>query len=270
MSQKGLIATRPICFFDTETTGTNTEIDRIVELAVVKLFPDGTIKEARTLINPQMPIPLEASEVHGITDEMVKDAKPFSEVAVKLSAFMSDCDLAGHNISSFDIPLLSNEFNRCGIIFPSPDQKFLDTYKNECRINERTLSACYKRYTGKDLEGAHGALADTHACLDVLISQCEGEDITVDELAEAIAGSNVDWAGKMKYNDAGFPCWAFGKNFGKIIFDDADYLKWFINSGNAPRQTLFKIEEEKEIYQAMLKDLHRAKSEKELEDQETK
>lgn len=263
---KGLKATRPICFFDLETTGTDTETARVVEIALVKLYPDGTIKETHTKINPTIPIPEEASEVHGIKDADVLNSPTFKDIAPKLSVFMSECDLAGHNISRYDIPLISNEFSRAGISFPADNQLILDSYALECELAPRTLSGCYLKYTGETLEGAHGALADTRASMSVLIRQCEGEDWTPQSIYERTAGDSADWAGKIKFNSDGVPCWTFGKNFGKPIFEDNAYLKWFVEKGGAPRQTCLVIERLFEMQVAN----YQAKIEKELEEQESK
>lgn len=265
-----LLITRPVVFFDLETTGTNTNEDKIVQIAIKKLMTDGSIKETKTLINPEIPIPKEATDVHGITDEMVKNAPTFKSVAPKLITFMSDCDLAGYNSNSFDIPLLSSEFEREKIDFPSPDQKRLDVYLNECRLVSRKLTDVYKRYFDKELEDAHDAMADVTATLEVLLKQIEieGVDMTIDDLLALIGSSDsFDWAGWIVYNENEIPVWTRGKNKNKPIEDDAGYINWFLGCADMPKQTKKCI---REFLDRKVLEFQRLKSEKELEDQETK
>ena len=155
--------TRPIVFFDLETTGTNVNSDRIVEISVIKLLPDGRAIEKTRRINPEMPIPAEATAVHHITDEDVAGEKTFRQVAASLAQLLTGCDIAGFNSNRFDIPLLDQEFCRAGIEFDFSKARFIDVQTIYHKKEPRTLSAAYQYYCGKPLEGAHGASADTRA-----------------------------------------------------------------------------------------------------------
>src|SRR5690606_12363651 len=157
-----------IAFIDLETTGVNLGTDRIVEIAIVKLLPDGSKTVKRRLINPQMPIPKSSSDVHGITDEMVKDAPGFAQAAQELKQVLDDCDLAGYNSNRFDIPLLIEEFLRAGVDFDMKGRRMLDVQNIFHKMEQRTLSAAYKFYCGKVLEAAHSAEADAMATYEVL------------------------------------------------------------------------------------------------------
>ena len=169
---------RPIIFFDTETTGLNVVSDRIVQIGAIKMLPEGNTEEKNVLINPGMPIPPESTEIHGITDEMVKNAATFDKVSRSMLEWFRGCDLAGHNICGFDIPIIAEEFSRCGITFPDESNSFIDTYKLEKIVNSQGLEACYKRYTGKELgEEAHDALADSRASMEVFLAQKEMHDL---------------------------------------------------------------------------------------------
>ena len=154
---------RPLVVFDIESTGVVPQRDRIVEIAVLKVMPDGTTRNTVRRINPQMPIPHAASAIHGITDEDVADCPTFADIAEKLLNYIEGCDLAGYNISGFDVPLLETEFKRCGLDLDTASRKIIDAYSIFCKLYPRTLTAAYKFFCGKDLEGAHGAAADTQA-----------------------------------------------------------------------------------------------------------
>ena len=149
--------TRPLAFIDLETTGVNISLDRIVEIAIVKINPDGTQQVKRKLINPMMPIPKGASDVHGITDDMVKDAPVFKQVANEIKQFIDHCDIGGYNSNRFDIPMLIEEFLRAGIDFSTDGRKLVDVQKVFHMMEQRTLSAAYKFYCQKTLDGAHSA-----------------------------------------------------------------------------------------------------------------
>ena len=165
--------TRPLAFIDLETTGVNLASDRIVEIAIVKLQPDYTRVVKRKLINPQMPIPKSSSDVHGITDEMVKDAPSFKQVANEVRQFLDNCDLAGYNSNRFDFPMLVEEFLRAGLDFDISDKHMLDVQKVYHMMEPRTLSAAYKFYCEKTLDNAHTAEADAAATWEVLESQLQ-------------------------------------------------------------------------------------------------
>lgn len=230
---------KPICFFDLETTGVDTMKDRIVEIAVIKLFPNGDKETKKYLINPEMPIPKEASDVHGITDGMVKDCPPFSKYAKNLNEYIGDSDLGGYNSNSFDIPLLVEEFLRCGIVFDLKRRNYVDVLNIEKQVSSRKLGDVYQRYTGKVLDGAHDALIDIDATIEILENQIEkhGLDFSIEALDEFSQGENkrIDMAGKLIYVEDKI-CWAFGKNFKKPILDDMGYVFWFLKQ-EVPNET---------------------------------
>jgi len=165
--------TRPLAFIDLETTGTNIGTDKIVEIAIVKIMPDGTRLVKRKLINPQMPIPAGSSDIHGITDDMVKDAPTFKQVANEIKQFVENCDLGGYNSNRFDVPMLIEEFIRAGMEFSTDGRKMIDVQKIFHQMEQRTLSAAYKFYCGKNLEDAHSAEADAAATAEILEAQVE-------------------------------------------------------------------------------------------------
>jgi len=168
-----LSLTRPICFIDLETTGINVSTDRIVEIAIVKIGVDGTKQVKRRLVNPEMPIPKDSSDVHGITDEMVKDAPTFKALANEIKQFMEGADIGGYNSNRFDVPMLNEEFLRAGISADIESRKLLDVQKVFHKMEQRTLSAAYQFYCHKTLEDAHTAEADATATWEVLEAQIE-------------------------------------------------------------------------------------------------
>src|SRR6187397_1999114 len=163
--------TKPLAFIDVETTGVNLATDRIIEIAIIKVLPDGKRSIKRKLINPRMPIPKQSSDVHGITDEMVKDAPAFKEVAHELKQMLDGCDIAGYNSNRFDIPLLMEEFLRAQVEFDMKGRKLIDVQKIFHQMEQRTLSAAYKFYCNKNLEGAHSAEIDAVATYEILEAQ---------------------------------------------------------------------------------------------------
>ena len=165
--------TRPLAFFDIESTGVNPATDRIVELAIIRIGTDGEKQRFRRLIHPGIPIPKDASDIHGITDDMVKDAPTFKEIASEVATFLENCDLGGYNSNRFDVPLLVEEFLRAGAPFSISDRRLLDVQKIYHKMEPRTLSAAYQFYCHKDLEGAHTADADVEATWEVLEAQIE-------------------------------------------------------------------------------------------------
>ena len=196
---------KPIVFFDLETTGINIGTDKIVEISILKVFPNGN-KESKTwLVNPEIEIPKEASDIHGITNEQVVAEPTFKELAPQISELIDGCDLAGFNSNRFDIPLLAEELMRAGIDFDMNNRKAIDVQVIFHKKEQRTLSAGYQFYCGKELEGAHGAEADTNATYEILLAQLEKyEDIgtSVDELSEfSTHGKRADFAGFILMND---------------------------------------------------------------------
>ena len=164
---------RPLAIIDLETTGVNLGSDRIIDIAIVRMMPDGKKMVKQKLINPEMPIPKAASDIHGITDEKVKGAPNFKQVANELKQFLDNCDLGGYNSNRFDIPLLVEEFLRSGMEFDMKGRKLVDVQRVFHIMEQRTLSAAYRFYCNKTLEGAHGAETDASATLEVLEAQLE-------------------------------------------------------------------------------------------------
>ena len=164
---------KPLAVIDLETTGINLSTDRIVEIAIVRLSVNGERKVKRKLINPEVPIPPGSTDVHGISNEMVKDAPTFKQVANEIKQFLENCDLSGYNSNRFDIPMLAEEFLRAGMDFEFGDRKLLDVQKIFHMMEQRTLSAAYKFYCNKTLVEAHSAEADAHATADIFVSQLQ-------------------------------------------------------------------------------------------------
>lgn len=230
---------RPIIFFDLETTGVETSIDRIVQIATIKVFPNGDVEEKKYLINPLIPIPKQASDVHGITDEMVKDAPTFEKFSKNLNKYFEDSDIGGYNSNRFDIPLLIEEFARVGIDFDTENRNYIDVMNIETVVNSRKLSDVYKRYMGKDLEGAHDALSDVRATYEILKEQIKihnlADDLeSIDKLSQGDR-ERVDLSGKL-CNIDGKICWTFGKNINQPILNDLNYLSWFLKQ-DVPAET---------------------------------
>lgn len=235
---------RPIIFFDLETTGTDTSNDRIVEISMVKVAPDGekTIKTRR--INPQMPIPAEATAVHHITDEDVKDCPTFKQIARSLKQFMEGCDFGGFNSNRFDLPVLAEEFLRAGVDIDLHNRKYVDVQNIFHKKEERTLVAAYRFYCNKDLEAAHSAEADTLATYEVLLSQLERySDLenNIDFLADYSSRAKyADFAGRIGYNEAGEEIFTFGKyrdqSVAEVFKKEPSYYEWMMK-GDFPQYT---------------------------------
>ena len=228
----------PLVFFDLETTGTNIQSDRIVEICYLKVSPNGN-EESKTLrINPEMPIPAEASAVHGIYDADVADCPTFKEVAKQVAHDIEGCDLAGFNSNRFDIPVLAEEFLRAGVDIDLNRRKFIDVQVIYHKLEQRTLSAAYKFYCGKNLEDAHTAAADTHATYEVLMSQLDRYPELQNDVAFLSDYSSyskfVDFAGRMIYDDKGVELFNFGKYKGmpvaEVLKRDPGYYGWMLNS----------------------------------------
>lgn len=212
----------PIVFFDLETTGINIVKDRIVEISFVKVHPNGKEESKTRRINPEMPIPPESTAIHGITDEDVKDCPTFKEIAKSLAAQIEGCDLAGYNSNRFDIPLLAEEFLRAGVDIDLNKRKFVDVQTIFHKMEQRTLSAAYKFYCDKSLENAHTAEADTMATYEILKAQLDRypDDLQndIDFLSKYSSfTNNVDFAGRMIYNEEGKEVINFGKYKGKLV-----------------------------------------------------
>lgn len=230
--------TRPICFFDLETTGTNISKDRIVEISIHKVFPNGEEKTFTFKVNPTIPIPAETTAVHGITDEMVKDAPTFKELAYEVHNIIKDSDLAGFNSNRFDIPLLAEEMLRAEVDFDMGNRNAIDVQNIFHKMEQRTLVAAYKFYCDKDLTDAHSAEADTIATYEVLKRQLDRYpelENNMKSLAEfSTRRKPVDFAGMLAFNSKGEECFNFGKHKGKRIVDvlesEPGYYSWIQNA----------------------------------------
>jgi len=240
---------KPLAFIDLETTGINLGTDRIVEIAIVKILADGTKSIKRKLINPEMPIPQGASDVHGITDEMVKDAPTFRQVAQELKQMLDGCDLAGYNSNRFDIPLLMEEFLRVQVDFDMKNRKLLDVQSIYHKMEPRTLGAAYKFYCSKTLEGAHGAEVDASATYEVLEAQVKKyPEIgnTVESILKHIGDDQiVDFARRFVMEN-GVEIFNFGKHKGRpvaeILKAEPQYYDWMMK-GDFPQHTKQKLTE---------------------------
>ena len=228
---------KPLVFFDLETTGVNIVNDRIIEISFVKVCPNGQEICKTRRINPGMPIPPESTAIHGITDEDVKDCPTFKEIAKSLAAQIEGCDLAGYNSNRFDIPLLAEEFIRAGVDIDLNRRKFVDVQTIYHKMEQRTLAAAYKFYCNKDLNNAHTAEADTMATYEVLKAQLDRYPELkndIDFLSKYSSyNNNVDFAGRMIYNDKGEEVFNFGKHKGQLVTEvlkkDPNYYAWIIN-----------------------------------------
>ena len=233
-----LSLTRPLCFFDLETTGTDISKDRIVEIAIVKCLPDNIQENKVWRINPEQSIPTEATAVHGITDEMVANAPTFKEKSLEIYTFIKGCDLAGFNSDRFDLPLLVEELLRANISFDFKKIKTIDVQTIFHKMEERTLSAAYRFYCHKELEDAHSALADTEATHQVLLAQLERYNTlepTVDFLnAFSTRRKTADFAGFIVYDKNEEMCFGFGKHKGRKVTEVLDtepgYFGWVLNA----------------------------------------
>ncbi len=227
----------PLVFFDLETTGININTDRIVEICYLKVYPNGNEESKTMRINPEMHIPEQSSAVHGIYDEDVADCPTFKEVAKQIAHDIEGCDIAGFNSNRFDVPLLAEEFLRAGVDIDMSRRKFIDVQVIYHKLEQRTLSAAYKFYCDKNLEDAHTAEADTRATYEVLKAQ-------LDRYPEALQNDmaflseyssftrNVDFAGRMVYNEDNIPTFNFGKYKGKTVEEvlrkDPGYYSWIL------------------------------------------
>jgi len=241
--------TKPLAFIDLETTGINVSSDRIVEIAIVKIAIDGGKTVKRKIVNPTIPIPQGAIDVHGITNEMASAAPTFKEVANEIKQFIEGCDIGGYNSNRFDIPLLVEEFLRCDINIEIEDRKMVDVQKVYHLMEQRTLSAAYKFYCNKELEGAHGAEVDATATYEVLEAQIKkysqigntvesilkftGEEIIVDFSRRFIMENGVE-------------IFNFGKHKGKpvtqVLKEEPQYYDWMMR-GDFSLHTKQKITE---------------------------
>jgi len=212
---------RPLCFFDLETTGIDVSKDRIVEISIFKVFPNGTTESKTWLVNPTIPIPAQASAVHGITNEKVANEPTFNELASQVYNMIKDSDLGGFNSDRFDIPLLAEELLRAGVDFDMKNRVSIDVQTIFHKKEERTLSAAYKFYCNASLENAHSAEADTIATYEVLKAQLDRYDDLENDakwLSEfTTRKKSVDFAGFIALNNEGKEIFTFGKNKGQLV-----------------------------------------------------
>lgn len=246
-----LVKDRPMAFFDLETTGTNIQTDRIVEISVVKIFADGEREVKTRLVNPEMHIPEEASAIHGIHDEDVKDAPTFKNISKNLFIYFEGCDLGGYNISKFDVPMLIKEFSRTGLTFSLEGRRIVDAYTLFCKMEPRNLTAAYKYFCGKELNNAHSSQADTLATLDIFEAQLKKySSFDKGQLPEGVEAfpatldaihdfcnqrppDAIDPDGRFKWK-GGEAVIGFGRNAGTplrvIAIENPDFLRWIMKS----------------------------------------
>ncbi len=241
---------KPLAFIDIEATGTNVTTDRIVEIAIIKILPDGARTVKRKLLNPQIPIPQVCIDIHGISNEMVKEAPAFRQAAHEIKQFLDGCDLACYNAYRLDIPLLVEEFIRAEIEFEMKNRKLVDVQKIFYQMEQRTLSAAYTFYCNKTLENAHGAEVDAAATAEILSAQIERYPQlgnTLDSIIKAIGDDNIiDFARRFIYNDKGLETFNFGKHKGRTVAEvmkaEPQYYDWMMK-GEFPMNTKQKLTE---------------------------
>ncbi len=260
----------PLAFFDLETTGINISLDRVVEISILKVMPNGDEEKYTHRINPGIPIPTETSLIHGIYDDDVKDAPLFKDVAKTIAKFLEGCDLSGFNILRFDVPVLVEEFLRAGVNFDVSKRKLIDSQKIFHLMEKRNLAAAYKFYSGKTLENAHSAEADTAASHEILVKQIERyngqevEDMKGNKLGVIRNDMNaihnitlqnmVDLAGRMIFNDDGEEVFNFGKHKGKRVVDilakEPMYYNWI-------QKNDFSLDTKKKLTEIKLKQFNK-------------
>ncbi len=229
---------KPICFFDLETTGANISKDRIVEISILKVHPNGKEESKTWLVNPEMSIPKEVTAIHGISNEDVKDKPKFKELAKEIYNMINDSDLGGFNSNRFDIPLLAEEMLRSGLDFDMKNRVSVDVQVIFHKMEQRTLGAAYKFYCNKDLDDAHRAEADTKATYEVLKAQiARYKELENDTkfLAEFSSRKQfADFAGFIAYNGKGEECFTFGKHKNKkvedVLNEEPGYFGWLLNA----------------------------------------
>jgi DNA polymerase-3 subunit epsilon len=241
---------KPLAFIDIEATGTNVPTDRIVEIAIIKHLPDGNRTVKRKIINPQIPIPQVVTDLHGITDEMVKDAPTFKQVAQEIKQYLDGCDLSFYNAYRLDMPLLIEEFIRADVEFDMKSRKVVDVQKIFHQMEQRTLAAAYRFYCNKELNGAHGAEVDATATAEILIAQIDRYPqlgTSVESIIKAVGDDNIiDYARRFTFNDKGEEIFNFGKHKGRTIADvlkaEPQYYDWMMK-GEFPMNTKQKLTE---------------------------
>ena len=229
--------TRPLASLDLETTGTDPATSRVVEVGIVKRLPDGGDHVISWRINPSVPIPPDASAIHGVTDADVAPCPPFAEVADDIAATLAGCDLVVFNGRAFDLPLLRAEFARCGVAWPCDDANVIDAFVIYREHERRDLPAAVRHYLGREHVGAHGAVADARATLDVAFAQVarypDLAGLDVAALDAASGGRQPTWAttdGKVRWGDDGRAVWGFGKLTGKPVASDRGFASWVLRN----------------------------------------
>lgn len=236
--------TKPLAFIDLETTGLNIASDRIVEISIVKVQPNGNRDIVTRRMNPTIPISKESTSIHGISDDDVKNEPTFKQMAKELNAFIDGCDLAGFNSNKFDIPMLAEEFLRAEVDFDITKRKLVDVQNIFHKMEQRTLAAAYKFYCNKDLIDAHSAEADTIATMEILLAQVEKYDTLENNVAFlsefSKANNNVDLLGRIIYDKNNVEVFNFGKHKGKSVLEvlekEPGYYHWMMN-GDFPLYT---------------------------------
>ena len=227
----------PLIIFDIEATGVDVAKDRIVEIAIIKRYPNGDEDVKIRRINPGIPIPPEVTEIHGISDADVADCPAFKEIAKSLATFIEGCDIVGYNSIRFDVPILAEEFLRAGVEIDLRKRKLIDVQNIFHKMEQRTLVAAYKFYCGKELVNAHSAEADTRATFEVLKAQLDRYPELENDMAFLSEFStrthNVDYAGRIAFNDKDEPVFNFGKHKGRKVTDvlkeESSYYSWMMN-----------------------------------------
>ncbi len=235
---------KPLAFIDLEATGVNVGSDRIVEISILKLMPDGSRQVKTKRVNPTIPIPADSTKIHGISDADVANEPTFKQLAHEIANFLEAADIAGYNSNKFDVPMLVDEFIRAEVNFDMKGRKLIDVQNIFHKMEQRTLSAAYKFYCNKEIENAHSAEADIHATFEVLEAQLDRyPDLKneVDFLSEFTSNSNmVDYAGRIVYNEKREEVFNFGKHKGKTVAqvfkDEPSYYDWMMK-GDFPMQT---------------------------------
>jgi DNA polymerase-3 subunit epsilon len=264
---------KSLAFFDLETTGLDVSQDRIIEIGILKMNPDGTKERYEKRVNPEMPITPESSEITGITNADVKDCPTFAALAPEIEAFLGDADLAGYNSNKFDIPILAEEFLRAGSSFDVAARRFIDVQNIFHKMEQRTLAAAYQFYCGAEMSNAHNAMADIEATQEVFIAQLNKYDSLekdIDFLAEfSRAGKNelLDFAGRIAKNEKGEAMYNFGKHKGKtlaqVFHEEPGYYGWMLNA-NFPLYTKKVLKDEMEKVKAAMSNQKEEKFENQL------
>ncbi|MBI3136422.1 MAG: 3'-5' exonuclease [Bacteroidetes bacterium] len=235
-----LVLTKPLAFFDLETTGLNISKDKIIEIAILKVYPDQREERYVKRINPGIPIPAESQAIHGISDADVKDCPTFDKLVHEISSFIGDADLAGYNSNKFDIPFLLEEFLRLGVELEMENRKFIDVQTIFHKMEQRTLGAAYRFYCQKEIEHAHSAEADIVATFEVLKAQLDRyPDLTNDvsylsEFTQTDKAKKIDFVGRLALNSKNEIVYNFGKHAGKTIRDvfnsEPGYHRWILDN----------------------------------------